>query len=393
MIDRLKVIILSLAVAACTITLCGCTGSESSYSDYDNSYRDYDNMNGIASVDGVTSAGESNQYNDNNIGMSSSSSVSNTDNKSDESTENKEQNNVVQEVEINPEKLVYTANIDIEVLNFDEAVEKLDDTVSEFGGIIQDKVFYDDTPWEDYYGQAEYALNESYKSSGYKRLNITIRIPTSRFDEFISLVGNVGHITNSESYVTNITQEYYSNKAYLESYQNQLNILQDMYDKASSIQEMVTVQDRITEVQAEINRLTTRITSMDRDVAYSTITIYLSEVTQYSSSVKEYDELTFGEKVSKRFISSWNTLLNNLENILYFLIDIMWLVIFIAIVTVIVIYIRITRRKKLILKGVIDEYGRLIYPHKKVSESNGNEHKENEKEKEDIDNKQEESKK
>lgn len=269
------------------------------------------------------------------------------------------------ENELNPEKLVYTASVELETKDFDAAVEQLNERLDEVGGIIQDENFYDDTPWEYYYGI--YDDSTTRKVSGYKRLVTTVRVPTANLDAFLNDIGGIGHVTSSSSYVSNITQEYYSTKSYLESYQNQLDVLLGMYEQCETIDEMITVEQRISEVQAEINQLTTRISSYDRDVAYSTVTITMTEVTEYSDTPREQEEKSFGEKVIERVINSWHTMLDVLEHLLYFIIDIMWLLIIIGIILTLVIVINRKHKKKLMAKGVIDEFGRPIY--KKPSEA------------------------
>ena len=268
------------------------------------------------------------------------------------------------ENELNPEKLVYTASVVLGTKECDAAVDQLNERLDEVGGIIQDENFYDDTPWEYYYGI--YDDSTTRKVSGYKRLVTTVRIPTANLDAFLNDIGGIGHVTSSSSYVSNITQEYYSTKSYLESYQNQLDVLLGMYEQCETIDEMITVEQRISEVQAEINQLTTRISSYDRDVAYSTVTITMNEVTEYSDTPREQEEKSFGEKVIERVINSWHTMLDVLEHLLYFIIDIMWLLIIIGIILTLVIVINRKHKKKLMAKGVIDEFGRPIY--KKPSE-------------------------
>ena len=346
-----------IAVIVANLSLAGCTSSESATSDvgnFDNEYSEvYDADNGYygsGSVDSV-SPGVSESLTVSGSGTTGSTVEIPA---ADDETIYPQKDDT-----INPEKLVYTANVTIETKEFDEAVRLINEELESLGGIIQDENFYDDTPWEYYYGQ--YDDSTYQKISGYKRLVTTVRIPTSNFDKFLDNVGGIGHVTSSSSYVSNITQEYYSTKSYLESYQSQLDVLMSMYEQAQTIQDMITVEQRISEVQAEINRLTTRISSLDRDVAYSTVTITLSEVAEYSDTPREQVEKSFGQKVAERIVNSWKTMVKVLENLLYFVIDIMWLLIFVGIILVLVITINRVHRRKLIAKGVIDEYGRPIY--------------------------------
>ena len=237
----------------------------------------------------------------------------------------------------NPEKLVYRATVEMEVKEFEKSIEAIKARVESFGGITQNERYADNTPWDYYMEGSSYS-----KISGWKSFSTTIRIPTARFDEFIAGLSEVGHVQNSSSMVENISQAYYSNKAYLDSYNNQLEKLQSMYQYANTIGEMLEIEARISDVQAEINRLTTVITSMDRDVAFSTITLHVEEVTEYSDTPREYEEMNFFEKVWDRFKDSFKNFTYFLEDLLYWFIDAMW---YLAILAVFVIFI-IKRRRK-----------------------------------------------
>lgn len=359
-IRNLRLAVYAAAVAA-MLALSGCSSSATeSINSYDDEYSEiystdseiyYETSGSVVGESITGSIGGSGLING---GTSDSASGDTVDTESAADTEN----------ELNPEKLVYTASVELETKDFDAAVEQLNERLGEVGGIIQDENFYDDTPWEYYYGI--YDGSTTRKVSGYKRLVTTVRIPTANLDAFLNDIGVIGHVTSSSSYVSNITQEYYSTKSYLESYQNQLEVLLGMYEQCETIDEMITVEQRISEVQAEINQLTTRISSYDRDVAYSTVTITMNEVTEYSDTPREQEEKSFGEKVVERVINSWHTMLDVLEHLLYFIIDIMWLLIIIGIILTLVIVINRKHKKKLMAKGVIDEFGWPIY--KKPSE-------------------------
>lgn len=358
-IRNLRLAVYAAAVAA-MLALSGCSSSATeSINSYDNEYSEiYSTDSEIYYETSGSVVGESITG---SIGGSGLISGSTSDTASGDAADNE---GAAAENELNPEKLVYTASVELETKDFDAAVDQLNERLDEVGGIIQDENFYDDTPWEYYYGI--YDDSTTRKVSGYKRLVTTVRVPTANLDAFLNDIGGIGHVTSSSSYVSNITQEYYSTKSYLESYQNQLDVLLGMYEQCETIDEMIAVEQRISEVQAKINQLTTRISSYDRDVAYSTVTITMNEVTEYSDTPREQEEKSFGEKVIERVINSWHTMLDVLEHLLYFIIDIMWLLIIIGIILTLVIVINRKHKKKLMAKGVIDEFGRPIY--KKPSE-------------------------
>ena len=133
-------------------------------------------------------------------------------------------------------------------------------------------------------------------------------------------IGDIGHILSSNSSVDNITQQYYESKATLESYQNQLKYLQEMYGKADNIQDMLTINDRITEVNGKIKQLTTEIKTMDNQVEYSTVNIKITEVVEFNPTEREKEKEGFGSKIINAWKDAWKGMTNGLQSIVIWLI-------------------------------------------------------------------------
>lgn len=311
-----KLIVLGLCIAL-TMSLVGCSGSGGSYSSDStmNSMPSYDDSEGWSGLNG-SYKGESavDDYYENG--------------------EYEEEPTLPEHLtmQINQEKLVYRADISMEAKEFDSAVAALKQSVSSYGGIIQNENFSDDTPYDYYYDSSSYR-----KISGYKSFSTTVRIPTEKFNQFMSGLNTIGHIKYSNSQVDNITQQYYNNTAYLESYQNQLEVLQNMYNQTGSISEMLEIEKRIAEVQAEITMLTTEIQSMDMDVAYSTISIRLDEVTEYSETSREESEKSFIVRVVDEFTQSCTDAVDAIKGFILWVVGNFWALIFwIAVIVLII---------------------------------------------------------
>ena len=73
-------------------------------------------------------------------------------------------------------------------------------------------------------------------------------------------------------------------------------MLLKMMEKAESIQDMIAVEERLTEVQSELAWYEESLTGMDNQVDYATVTVSLREVKEYSES----PEAGFGEKAGRR---------------------------------------------------------------------------------------------
>ena len=113
--------------------------------------------------------------------------------------------------------------------------------------------------------------------------------------------------------VQNITRVYNDQTVYIESLEKQEERLLQMMEQAGTIDEMITVEERLTEVQTELNQARSRLAEMDTDVAYSTINLSLTEVVKYTdTTVKK----TFFERTGKAFSESVSGFLEVMELLL-----------------------------------------------------------------------------
>lgn len=256
------------------------------------------------------------------------------------STEQTRDENLVDN--INYEKLVYRANLDIETLEFNKSLQDLKDLIAQNNGIIQGENYRDNNS----------IIGYGYRSG--RTIDIAIRIPTPNYNTFISTINNVGKVRSQSSTVENISQEYYNTKAYLDSYKTQLDKLQEMYEYAETIEEMITIESRIAEVNAEILRLTTKIQSMDLDVAYSTVDIRLEEVVEYSKDEPIEGQRTFIDRLKATIKESIENLRYGAEDMLFWFILHIWellIIVFVVFIAIKVIKARIKHHKKTILNG------------------------------------------
>lgn len=91
-----------------------------------------------------------------------------------------------------------------------------------------------------------------------------------------------GKITSRNQNVENISRRYSDNSIEIEALEKQQERLLEMMDKAQSVDEMIMVEERLSEVQTELNQKKSYQSSMNTDVEYSTIYINIREVQQYT---------------------------------------------------------------------------------------------------------------
>ena len=211
------------------------------------------------------------------------------------------------------QKLVYTCSMEIQTLTFSETAQKVREMIRQYNGIIESESTTD----SDY----EWYRNDGFKKQGTLSTYLVIRIPTEKYEDFLkSLEGAGGKITNRSMDVQNITRVYNDQTVYIESLEKQEARLLQMMEQAQTIEEMITVEERLTEVQTELNQARSRLSGMDTDVAYSTISLSLQEVVKYTDTTvkKTFFERT-GAVISESFSGFLRTLELLLDIIIYLL--------------------------------------------------------------------------
>ena len=205
------------------------------------------------------------------------------------------------------QKLIYTCSMEIQTLTFAETAQKIHEVIRQYDGIIESESSTD----SDY----EWYKDESAKRRGTLSSFMVIRVPTEKYEDFLAgIEGTGGKITNRSMDVQNITRVYNDQTVYIESLEKQEARLLQMMEQAQTIEEMITVEERLTEVQTELNQARSRLAGMDTDVAYSTINISLTEVVKYTDNPVK--KKTFLERTGAVIAGSISGFLDVMEMLL-----------------------------------------------------------------------------
>lgn len=210
------------------------------------------------------------------------------------------------------EKLVYHCNLEIETLDYAATMTSVKETISKYGGIIQSES-ESDSGYEWYY--------ENYrKTSGTMHNYLEVRIPSKDYNNFLSELDGVGKVISKSTSVDNISQQYYDTTAQIEALQIQEKNLLAMLEKCETIEDMITVEQRLSEVQYELNNLQTTRRYMDMDVAYSYVNIGITEVMEYRQDSEPVKKNTFVDRLKNTIVSTGRGFLSFLEGLLFLII-------------------------------------------------------------------------
>ena len=186
-------------------------------------------------------------------------------------------------------KIIRNADLSVQTLAFDTFIEKLNDLVSSFGGFIESSSISGRT-----------LRNSTQLRNAY----FTIRVPADQLDAFLDSVSGLGNVTSKNTSLRDVTTNYVDSEKHLEALRTEQKALLEILAKAETVEDIITVQDRLAEVGYEIESYESILRTYDDQVDLSTVTLNLYEVEHETVVEPE----TFWQEVTRRFN-------NSLENV------------------------------------------------------------------------------
>lgn len=183
-------------------------------------------------------------------------------------------------------KLIRRVDISIETKEFDKLIENINQKMTSLGGWVQDSSLYN---------------NDGYNP--YRNQYITIRLPYEKVDAFLDDIDAHGTIRNISDNTEDITLKYANTQTRLDNLNVQHQRLLELLSQAERIEDIIVLEERLSEVETEIDSYQIEIKNYDNLVNYSTITLNINE-----SIYIQNEPETFGERI-------WNELSYNLHNI------------------------------------------------------------------------------
>ncbi|HKM35247.1 MAG TPA: DUF4349 domain-containing protein [Lachnospiraceae bacterium] len=198
-------------------------------------------------------------------------------------------------------KLIRTAKLSVETLEFDNLLSYVEDRTNEYGGYMESL---------DVYNGSDYGYDNDYYESSYsgmsyssdRRATLTIRIPKDKMDSFLGEVAEHSNITSRSEQEQDVTLSYVdleSHKAVLLAEQERL--LQFL-EQAETIEDMITIESRLSDIRYQIESMESTLRTYDNQIDYSTIYLSIDEVIVLTPVITQ--EKTIWERISEGFMSS-----------------------------------------------------------------------------------------
>ncbi len=192
------------------------------------------------------------------------------------------------EAKVSNRKLIKTVSMDVETKEFDSLIATITARIEQLGGYME-------------------SMNVSGRSYGSdyvstRNANIVARIPAQNLNGFVSTIEDNSNITNKNENTEDVTLQYTDVRAHRDSLRVEQERLNELLAEADSLETIIALEERLTEVRYELESYESRLRSMDNQVDYSTVYLYVNEVKEWTPEPVE--EETFGQRISKGFTRS-----------------------------------------------------------------------------------------
>lgn len=195
-------------------------------------------------------------------------------------------------VEEMKDKIIYSSNVTLETTAFDDAIKSIEELVANINGYVETSSI----------SSSNYTQKASGKAKT-RTASYTLRIPSTQFNSVMNELGALGNIPYSHVYTENVTSQYYDTRAHMNAYKTQEARLLEMMEVAETVEDVITIEDRLTELRYNIESLQSQLNNWDRRVSYSTIYLEVQEVREYTPET--IVNPTFWEELTAAFKSGF----------------------------------------------------------------------------------------
>jgi hypothetical protein len=153
-----------------------------------------------------------------------------------------------------------------------------------------------------------------------ERLTTTVRIPSAKFEEFMSYTEKGFSVKNKSISSQNITDAYVDNEARLKNLRAQEDQVLTILKKANTVEEVLKVQAELYKIRGEAEALEARKKTWDKQVDYATLIINADKkivVPENKNTILGGSE--FFKAIGKGFNNTSITLVLFIQHILIFI--------------------------------------------------------------------------
>ena len=244
-------------------------------------------------------------------------------------------------------KLIRNVDLEVETESFDDLLVEVRRKTDQTGGYIEESYTYN---------------GSSYQGNRLRNAHLTLRIPADHLEEFLSDMAQVSNVISRNESVTEVTLQYVDMESHKKVLLTEQERLLSLLEKAETIEDIITLESRLSEVRYQLESMEAQLRVMDNQVSYSTVYLYIDEVAKLTP-VKEQSTW---EKISTGFANSLYDVGDGFADFgIGLLIDLPYIVVWALILLVIFFLARLILRRILKKRWIKKEKGSTAFFRKK----------------------------
>lgn len=224
-------------------------------------------------------------------------------------------------------KIIENIELSIETKEFDTLLENLNSQIDTLNGYVESS---------DVYGR-EFGSYEN------RSANMTIRIPADKSHTFSDYISKNSVVVSRSVTTEDVTLTYVDIESRVAALTAEKESLEALLKNAKTVEEIVTVRDKLTEVIYEIESYESQLRTYDNLVDYCTVTLRIEEVERTTVVEEQNIWQEIGTNLKNNFADVWD---GTIALFVLAVSAIPYLIPFIIIGMIIVIPITARRRKK-----------------------------------------------
>ena len=203
--------------------------------------------------------------------------------------------------EVIEQKLVRTMHIEDETNDLDTLMGELTNRIQALGGYVE---------------------NKSMRNGGnsatrkYRYADMTIRIPAAQLDAFMDHISGQTNVISYKESTDDITLRYVATQSRISALETEQTRLLELLAKAENMSDLLMIEERLTNVRAELEEVTSQMRVFDNKVDYGTVQLNITEVQVYTV----VEEETVWQRISSGLAENWKRLCEGAEAVFVFVI-------------------------------------------------------------------------
>lgn len=217
-------------------------------------------------------------------------------------------------------KIIERVYLHAETKEFDTLLDKLNEELEKIGGYVENSS----------------VSGNSYQYEGNRSASFIVRVPSDKSNAFTTFVSENSTVTSKEINTEDVTLSYVDMESRISALQTEKEALEGLLAKAESLENIIKIQDRLTDVIYEIESYQSKLKTYDNLIEYTTISIRIFEV----EKVSVVEEQTIWEEIGSNLKENFKNVGNGLTRIFVFVLSNIPYLLILALVLVVVWFVR-----------------------------------------------------